>query len=418
MAKIHKLKEQNTVETSGGKQTRYDVLFDNALDPIFVVTSKNHTFENVNHRFCDLSGFSKEELENENIEKLFAEKLVLKSRSTKLTHEVLNQDGLHDDVVFKAKDGTPRFVALSVRKVMMDESEPLSICIMRDMGEKKTMERELITKHTELRSAFVELEKVNAELKVMQDTLVQTGKLAALGELASGIAHELNQPLAAIKGFAQEALELVKKLPKSEVTTQATDYVSEIATASVKMEKIISNLRGFTRKSTEDFKIINVHDVIDEALKMLQAQFKNRGITVVKKYNKEVPEIYCNPFQLEQVLINFFTNARDAIEIKKEKNGTITIFTDFNTNVKSMKSDSRDMIQIKVQDNGVGIPENIKHKIFNPFYTTKEVGKGMGLGLSISYGILSKMNGSVFVESEVGKGAAFTVSLPVDFRKH
>jgi C4-dicarboxylate-specific signal transduction histidine kinase len=252
----------------------------------------------------------------------------------------------------------------------------------------------------------VSLEKANAEMRAMQETLVQSGKLAALGELAAGIAHELNQPLTAVKGFAHEA---VTALSKRRDPDAALSCLDEISRGADRMERIISHLRNFTRKSTADFEWVDVHAIFEESLVMLDKQLKSRGIAVEKHFGKGIPKVWGNPFQLEQVFINLATNARDAIEAKKSGRGKISITT-------SLAGDG--MIEIRYSDDGVGIPEAVKGKIFNPFFTTKEVGKGMGLGLSISYGILARLNASILVESEIGKGTIFTIRLPVDYRKH
>jgi two-component system C4-dicarboxylate transport sensor histidine kinase DctB len=268
------------------------------------------------------------------------------------------------------------------------------------------MERELITKHSELRNAFVELEKTNAELKSTQETLVQAGKMAALGELAAGIAHELNQPLMAIRGYAQEMQHGVRvKSPTLE--GELTLGLGEIVSASDKMAKIISHLRTFTRKSTEDFAFVDVRDPIEEALKMVSRQLVSHGIEIDRHYGLEPLKIYANPLQLEQVFINLATNARDAIQATGRGRGTITI---------SLKNDGK-FVELRYRDDGVGMPEKTAAKAFNPFFTTKEVGQGMGLGLSLSYGILSKVQGSIRIESEEGKGTTFVIRLPKDFRE-
>src|SRR5262249_21988357 len=156
--------------------------------------------------------------------------------------------------------------------------------------EKKQMERELITKHTELRDAYHQLEKKNAELQAMQDTLVQSGKMAALGELAAGIAHELNQPLQGIRGYAQElqtvAIPIAKGRPES---AEIEGGLREIVSNVDKMSAIIGYLRTFTRKSVENFEMADVHFSIEEALKMLSRQFASRGIQVEKQFGKSIP---------------------------------------------------------------------------------------------------------------------------------
>jgi C4-dicarboxylate-specific signal transduction histidine kinase len=309
--------------------------------------------------------------------------------------------GTYEDIAILRKDGYVRLVDLSTRQVSSDEGE-VAFCLFRDVTEKKKMERELITKHAELKNAYFQLEKTNVELKTMQDTLVQAGKMAALGELTAGIAHELNQPLQGIRGYTQELQSLITDR-NPEVDSSLKEIISNVD----KMAGIIDYLRVFTRKSVENYEMTDLHTSIDEALKMLSRQFAARGITVDKSYSTDLPKIYANPLQIEQVFINLATNARDAIEATGRGKGSIKIKT----------KRAGNFIEIEFKDDGVGMNDRTKSKAFNPFFTTKEVGTGMGLGLSLSYGIISKIHGTIVVESELGKGAAFLVRLPVDFRE-
>jgi len=176
------------------------------------------------------------------------------------------------------------------------------------------------------------------------------------------------------------------------------------------MKKIIQQLREFTRKSTEDYQESDVLNIIHESLKLLEQQFKSRGIEVKIQSANDLPLIYCNPFQLEQVFINLATNARDAIEANGNGSGNIEI------SVQWPNTKDRRFIEILFRDDGCGMSSETKNRALEPFYTTKEVGKGTGLGLSVSYGILSKLHGSVMIESNPGKGTAFRITLPVDYR--
>lgn len=401
------VRSKGTTEEAGqsAAQHRYEILFEHASDAIIVVDLAQGAVTDANNAALELTGYVRGELERKKIDALFPSVSSDTGHSQALSWVHIESSGFFEDVVLRAQDGHPRFVSLSTRTLEVGDSK-LSMCILRDVAEKKNMERDLITKHAELRNAYVRLEKVNADLKTMQETLVQSGKLAALGELAAGIAHELNQPLTAVKGFAQEAM-AVARMPEFKTEMMESCLVEVVAGAD-KMERIISHLRNFTRKSTEDFTWVDVRAVIEESLLMLGKQLESRGIEVLKQFDGAVPKVFCNPFQLEQVFINLATNARDAIEAKKAGAGRITIATRI----------VGDVVEIEYADDGAGIPEPVRAKIFNPFFTTKEVGKGMGLGLSISYGILSRINASILVESTVGKGTVFTIKLPVDYRKH
>ena len=388
-------------------QSKYEAIFDQASDAILTVFPDG-TIDGVNQALEELSGYLKSELIGSSLDLMVPDpkKQVVVHRARLLTRDMVQAAGTYEDVAILRKDGYVRFVDLSVRSI----SSPaglLTLALFRDVTAKKQMERELITKHTEMRNAFFQLEKKNAEMTAMQETLVQAGKMAALGELAAGIAHELNQPLQGIRGYAQElqslALPIVQGKPHGD---EVEAGLREIVSSVDKMANIIDYLRAFTRKSVEKHEITDIHHAIEEALKMLSRQFASRGITVERKFG-EIPKIYANPLQLEQVFINLATNARDAIDASGKGKGVIKIHT----------RKSGDFVEILFKDDGVGMSDRTKAKIFNPFFTTKEVGKGMGLGLSLSYGIMSKLHGSIVVESELGKGAAFVIRIPKDFRE-
>ena len=389
-------------------ESKYEALFDQASDAILTISPEG-TIDAANLAFEEMTGYLKSELVGSAVGILVPEekKLSPQHRSRPLNGQFFTAPGTYEDVAIVRKDGYIRFVDLSVRVVSSGGTE-LSLALFRDITGKKQMERELITKHTELRNAYVQLEKKNAELQTMQETLVQSGKLAALGELAAGIAHELNQPLQGIRGYAQELQTVVIPVTSgtdAEAETEAG--LREIVSNVDKMANIIDYLRAFTRKSTEKHEVTSVHTAIDEALKMLGRQFASRGIRVERNYGIDVPNVYANPLQIEQVFINLAANARDAIEMTGRGTGTIRIAT----------RKAGDFVEILFRDDGCGMTERTKARAFNPFFTTKEVGKGMGLGLSLSYGILSKLHGSIVVESGLGKGAAFVIRIPKDFRE-
>ncbi|HRK02682.1 MAG TPA: PAS domain S-box protein, partial [Oligoflexia bacterium] len=349
-----------------------EALFENANDAILVVDLKKKEIAAANLQALELTGYLRSEIVGDSVSKLFPTNRELPEHSQGLALTHLENSGFFEDLVLQNKDGMYRFVSLSVKVLSLGRNH-VAMCIFRDVTEKKNMERELITKHGELRNAYLSLEKANAEHRAMQDTLVESGKLAALGELAAGIAHELNQPLTGVKGFAQEALATI---PNEKKLESIKTCLEEVVKGAEKMERIITHLRKFTRKSTEDFEWVDVHEVIDESLVMLAKQFRSRGIEVIREYGSDVPKIYCNPFQLEQVFINLATNARDAIESKRAGRGKIVIRT--------LRHSSK-IVEVQFEDDGTGITEAARSKIFNPFFTTKEVGKGMGLGLSITH---------------------------------
>ena len=387
----------------------YALLFHEANDAILILDQDTGKIISANRRMLDLTGFLKSEVENLDAKQLFPDpSATTKTRSTLLNAQLLTQSGFYEDIALKKKDGFLAFATLSVKTISSETTgdRAVSFCILHDIGEKKTMERDLLTKHWDLKNAYAELERAHMELKSAQEALVQAGKLAALGELAAGVAHELNQPLSGVLGFAHELKKTIEKNPTS---PEVSDFIEEIKKNGTRIKKIVQQLREFTRRNVEDLQSVDVETVARDALKLLDQQFRSRGIEVKIKKASKIPSVYCNPFQLEQVFINLATNARDAIEATGRNQGLIEI------NIHPKENDKR-FIEITFSDDGVGMNNEIINHAFEPFYTTKEVGKGTGLGLSVSYGIVSKINGTILIESNPGKGTTFNIVLPIDFR--
>lgn len=390
----------------------YELLFEEAGDGILLVNADTGEILSANRRLQELTGFVSADLEAAPVAKLFPVKdsdNTQRVRSALFSRDMLSHSGFYEDMALLKKDGYLAFATLSVKTLPAEKTggQNVAFCILHDMGEKKSMERDLLAKHWELKNAYEELERAHMELKSAQEALVQAGKLAALGELAAGVAHELNQPLSGVMGFGQELERILQEKFRDE---QALDFTAEINKNSVRMKKIIQQLREFTRKSVEDFQNVQLTHVIQDSLKLLDQQFKSRGIEVKIQAEADLPQIYCNPFQLEQVFINLATNARDAIESTGKASGKIEI------ELRRKAQDSRRFVEILFRDDGIGMSMETKNRAIDPFYTTKEVGKGTGLGLSVSYGILSKIHGSMMIESAPGRGTSFLLTLPVDYR--
>lgn len=388
----------------------YEMLFEEAGDAILLVDRDSGAVLSANRRLQELSGFVADELQGNPVNNLYpnpAAEQAQRVRSALFSAEMLSHSGFYEDMALVRKDGYLAFATLSVKTLNADRTggQNLAFCILHDMGAKKSMERDLLAKHWELKSAYEELERAHIEVKAAQEALVQAGKLAALGELAAGVAHELNQPLAGVMGFAQE---LEKILNAEFADAMALDYCGEVVKNATRMKKIIQQLREFTRRSVEDYRSSDLSQVVADSLKLLDQQFRSRGIEVSVAVAPNLPAIYCNPFQLEQVFINLATNARDAIEATGRGQGKIEI--------ELKRAANPRFLEVLFRDDGAGMNVETKNKALEPFYTTKEVGKGTGLGLSVSYGIVAKIHGSIMIESAPGKGASFLLTLPVDYR--
>ncbi len=284
-----------------------------------------------------------------------------------------------------------------------------------------------------LKSKNKELSSTISQLKNTQQQLIQSEKMASLGTLIAGIAHEINNPINFVftganslkKDFEdidillkkineldpkdknlKEKIEEIRILKKDHYFDEAIEAIPEIISGikdgAARTAEIIAGLRTFGRTDYEKYVPMDIHESLDASLLILKNKYKNI-INVQRNYNKNIPEIECNPGQISQVIINLLVNAIDAIlEKKTEKKGKIIISTNF----------KKSMLIVSIKDNGAGIPDHIKEQIFDPFFTTKKIGKGTGLGLSISYGIIQKHKGKMEVFSEEGKGTEFIISLP------
>lgn len=231
------------------------------------------------------------------------------------------------------------------------------------------------------------------ERKVLEAKLTQSAKMASLGTIAGGIAHEIRNPLAIIDSCAQI---LEKQVDNKKIRALAPE---KIRNATKRAAEIVNNLLKFARQSEFTIESVDIHQIIDATLELMENQLSIQHAKINKNYDFNLPEIYANRNQLQQVFMNLILNACNAIREK----GTIGIQTYCSEN----------FINIVFEDNGIGIPGKYLSRIFDPFFTTQPVGRGTGLGLSISYGIIEQHGGSIDVESESGKGARFIIKLPI-----
>lgn len=240
--------------------------------------------------------------------------------------------------------------------------------------------------------------------------LLQSARLVSLGEMAAGVAHELNQPLAAISTVAGDVyLRIVEDGVVGE--QQLKEMMRDIAGLVERMAATIDHLRVFSRdQSDEPGVAFDLNEVVHSGLKVIGTQLKNHGIAVELELAKGLPKVFGHPYQLEQVLLNLLANARDAID---ERDGAKRIWV--RTRYELPTATRRHgMVICEVEDSGAGIAELDRARIFEPFFTTKEADRGTGLGLSISYAIVRNHKGQITCESGLGAGTTFRVSLPVE----
>jgi len=238
------------------------------------------------------------------------------------------------------------------------------------------------------------LEDKILEIQNMEAQLIQSEKLAAIGQLSAGIAHEINNPLAGIMGFAEVVLK------SDTLSAQQREDIETILQQSKRCGNIVKNLLQFSRRKKGAEKPTQLLPAVDAALQLAGFDLRRAKIEVVKDVPPDLPAVLGDQGQLEQVFLNLIMNARQAMEGAKSGKLIIT------------GSAEGGLVTLRFQDNGLGIAAENLGKVFDPFFTTKPVGKGTGLGLSISYGIIEAHHGALRVESREGEGAAFIVTLP------
>ncbi|MFC1856529.1 ATP-binding protein [Thermodesulfobacteriota bacterium] len=353
-------------------EEKYRTIFNNIPNPVFILDRKTFEILDCNANASGVYGFDKKELLGLSFLNLFEKGERDQYASELISANILNQ-------------------VRQVRKV----GDPIYADIHISSSEYLGQEALLIT-----------TSDITQRLMAEQQ-LIQASKMATLGEMATGVAHELNQPLTVIKTASSFLLKKVRN--GNEVDENILKTLSEEIESHVdRATKIIGHMREFGRKSDVEKEKVQVNDPLKRALEIFSQQLKLREIEVVEELDENIPPILADANRLEQVFINLLINARDSIEEKWEK-GT--------NNGKDKKiflktSHRLGMVHIEIKDTGTGIPDSIRDKIFQPFFTSKEVGKGTGLGLSISYGIVQDYHGSIKVETQEGKGSSFIIRFP------
>lgn len=299
--------------------------------------------------------------------------------------------------------------------------------LVHDISKRKCLEKKLTEERTDLKNAKVELEQKNKQLKSNQVTLIQQEKMATIGQLAAGVAHEINNPMAYITSNLRsldkylskinefltaqqtacsavedqeniaELTTLRKKLKIDYLIEDGGELINESVEGAERVRDIVQSLKTFSRVDEPSRKQVDIHACLESSISVIWNEVKYKS-TLIRQFG-ELPMIHCFPQQLGQVFINLLVNASQAIE----KDGEITVTT----------GSVGDNIVISIADNGCGIAEENIGKIFDPFFTTKEVGEGTGLGMSIVYEIIKNHHGTIDIDSHVGQGTTFTIKLPI-----
>ncbi|HEX3047803.1 MAG TPA: ATP-binding protein [Bacillota bacterium] len=352
----------------------------------------------VNNATLNLLGYRKDEIIGKQAEILFSEELT----PFKLT------EGLVKDYQFTYLTKKHEIIPVSFSCSVLRDKENKLIGIvgiardMREMLRLQERERELSVEEARteaLQERAQELQEAYDRLKTTQAQLIQSDKLAVVGQLAGGVAHEINNPIGVILGFAQS---IAKRIPEDDPLYMP---LKSIEREAIRCKNLVGNLLTFSRSGKTPTEMIDISQTLNETLSLIEAQTKVKNIEIIRMYEPGLPQITVNKNQLQQVIINLCNNAIDAIDSIGDmpENGKITIG--------AKKAEAE--IVIEISDTGSGMTEELKKHIFEPFFTTKEVGKGTGLGLSLCYEIIRKHQGIIEVESEAGNGSTFRIKLPI-----
>ena len=394
-----------------------------------IITDLDANIEYVNDAYIKETGYSREEVIGQNPRIL---------RSGKTSREIYDDMWAHlkrgevwkGELINRRKDGS-EYIESGFVSLIRDADGRVThyLGIKHDITEHKRIEAQLVAQYQQVAAINAQLLKTNQQLEQTQNQLLQSEKMAAIGLLAAGVAHEINNPvgyvnsnLGTLEKYLADIFVVMDKFEAVEVQLGADNplleelrqfkakidlgYIREDTKSLIaeshqgleRVKKIILDLKEFSHADSEDHWVwADVHQGLDSTLNVVWNELKYK-CEVVKEYGT-LPDIYCLPSQLNQVFMDLLVNAEQAIEV----HGKITIRT----------GQEGDRIWVEVTDTGKGIPPEDMPRLFDPFFTTKPVGIGTGLGLSVSYNIVEKHHGKFEVQSEVGKGSTFRVWLPV-----
>jgi len=378
---IHNLEGRLRISENRLKESeeKYRFLFDYDPNAIFVLEFETLRILDANTRALELYGYEKKELMGMSFRDLgsleYPDGVLL---SPRIEEKLSSKSSIYPKVRHRKKDGSPFYVNVYACQTNRSREHGI-IAASIDITESLAKEAQFI----------------------------QASKMSTLGEMAAGVAHELNQPLSTIQiglDFFVNMVKQGKEIPPEELALASKRMAEQIDRAV----RIISHLRDFGRKTDMPRQKVDINRPIEGVFTLLGQQLKLKGIKIVLELEEELPSIIGDAHRLEQVFMNLILNARDAMVEERIEAGTKN--SGHTLTVRSCQENGN--VVVTIRDTGMGISPDREEKIFEPFFTTKEVGKGTGLGLSISYGIIKDFNGTIEVESEVGKGTLFRITFP------
>lgn len=357
-------------------EERYRALFEQARDGIGLVRLSDYRLIEANNKACEIFGLQQQDCVDRDIRGLFPTPKA--NANTELT--LNGQPSGESELTIQTAQGKPLPVSVSFTPISTT-GEEMMIMSLRDLSVRK---------------------KLEAEREEMQRQLYQSSKLASVGELSAGVAHEINNPLNGIINFAQ--------LLKDE-ETQRTEFEQQMIDGIIdegeRIAKIVRGLLTFASANTHDLRQVHIADAIKTSIALFGSQFKKDGITVEIDLEPELPLVRADGSRLRQVVVNLISNAYHALKVKTDEAQEPKVFR-----ITARRAGKNgELVRVEFYDNGIGIKREVLNKVFDPFFTTRRETGGTGLGLSISFGIIRDFGGTINVESTEGKFTRFIIEL-------
>jgi len=387
----HAIEEKKLDQEVKKTNERYRTLVETMNDGLFTV-SLDEMITFVNPAMLDLTGWDAADLVGQPLHVIMDERSVGEFRERSRRRRPAGASRF--ELMLRARDGSMIPVLIGVTPYLSSGENRGAFAIVTDLREQKKAEEERRRMHEEVLQANVKLRDSMKQLQSAQEQLIQAEKLSALGEMISGVAHELNNPLTGVMGYAQ----LLMGAGESQ---EVNANLERIHKEAVRCQRIVQNLLGFARGHHPERKLVDVNDVLRNTIDLRSYQLKVDNVELTVDLAQNLPPVLADAHLMQQVFVNIINNAHQALmEVKRP--GSLVVRT----------REVGGRVRIEFIDNGPGIPHEKLGKIFDPFFTTKEIGRGTGLGLSLSYGIVQEHDGQIRVSSVPGEGASFIVDLP------
>jgi two-component system NtrC family sensor kinase len=377
----------------------------NGIQDLIVVITPDKEIVDVNEGFLVKMGFTREEVIGKRCVDVYQRgnpPCLSDDRSCPLNHVVRHRQPDIRVLNRLNRKGEQRYFEVAIYPIWEEDGRISKfIEISRDITERKKGEEEITRRLEQM------VEERTTQLEETHAKLIHQDKMASLGKLSASVVHEINNPNAGILNLTMLMKRIIMEGPVDAKEIESFKrYLDLIESETRRISRIVSNLLSFSRQSKMEMKLLNLNHLVEKVLLLNSNLLKLNDIVIGTVLDPDLPEINGSEDQLQQVCMNFVSNAVEAME--SNGGGKLRIFTRYLT--------GEDRVELEFADTGVGISKKSFSKLFEPFYTTKKKGKGVGLGLSVAYGIIVEHKGSIVVNSEPGKGARFAIKLPVGSR--